>query len=196
MWRKVDNLWITIFKRPYHIKKKPCFQGFFGGLIFAQIAVYPQAAFQTLNVYPQYPVVTVHAHTQCIRISGAIPSFFAYSCVKIRSNFPVANLRGICQTAQMKKEAPCASLDLLKSRNTTANDIGRGGVYGATASIFREGNLISRKKNRFLADFTTGIRRIQVKSVRGWLWRGKGSPVHQTDQIFFSSIHFSQTSGQ
>jgi len=33
-------------------------------------------------------------------------------------------------------------------------------MYGAAAAIFMEGNPISRKKNRFLADFTTGSRRL------------------------------------
>jgi hypothetical protein len=37
------------------------------------------------------------------------------------------------------------------------NEIGRGGVYGATAAIFRKGNLISRKKNRFLAFFSCAL---------------------------------------
>jgi len=35
---------------------------------------------------------------------------------------------------------------LSKNLNRTANKIGRGGVYGATAAIFMEGNPISRKK--------------------------------------------------
>ena len=188
MWRKVDNLWITIFKRPYHIKKKPCFQGFFGGLIFAQIAVYPQATFQTLNVYPQYPVVTVHAHTQCIRISGAIPSFFAYSCVKIRSNFPAVNLRGICQAAQMKKRAV---------RAPTSEKLCFMKSFGARRTNFRAISYKVKRKRQALPSIGQKAEtERKMKSVRGWLWRGKGSPVHQTDQIFFSSIHFSQTSGQ
>ena len=50
----------------------------------------------------------------------------------------------------MKRIVLYLSLD----SNRTENEIGRGGVYGATAAIFREGNLISRKKNRFLACFS------------------------------------------
>jgi len=52
-------------------------------------------------------------------------------------------------------------------------------VNVALAGIFMEENPIFRKKNCFFADFTAGIRRIQVKSVKGWLWRGKDFPVHQ-----------------
>ena len=40
----------------------------------------------------------------------------------------------------------------------------RDGVYVAHGAIFAKGNPISRSKNRYFADFTTGIRRIQVKS--------------------------------
>jgi len=35
---------------------------------------------------------------------------------------------------------------LSKNLNRTQNQIGRGGVYGATAAIFLQGNPISRKK--------------------------------------------------
>jgi len=77
---------------------------------------------------------------------------------------------------------------LSKNLNRTINEIGRGGVYGAAAAIFMEGNPISRKKNRFLADFTTGSRGLQVKSGEGWLWQENGSPVHQTVKNPFLTV--------
>jgi len=78
------------------------------------------------------------------------------------------------------KETPAGFHSLSNNLNGTENEIGRGGVYGAAEAIFLEENPIFRKKNRFLADFTTGSRRLQVKSEEGWLRRGNGSPVRQT----------------
>ncbi|MBQ2990321.1 MAG: hypothetical protein IJD60_03405, partial [Clostridia bacterium] len=77
---------------------------------------------------------------------------------------------------------------LPKNLHRTDNQIGRGGVYGATASILMEGNPISRKKNRFLADFTAGIRRIQVKSVGGGCGGGKVPPSTSLSKYFFDRL--------
>jgi len=87
-----------------------------------------------------------------------------------------------------KEQTKSLSLSLSKNLNRTGNEIGRGGMYGATAAVFRKGNPISRKKNRFLADFTTGSRRLQVKSAEGWLRRGNGSPVRQTVKKPFLTV--------
>jgi hypothetical protein len=54
--------------------------------------------------------------------------------------------------------------------------------------IFQQGNLISRMKNSYLADFTTGIQRIPVESGGGGSGGGAGSPVHQTVKIPFDSL--------
>ena len=67
---------------------------------------------------------------------------------------------------------------LSKKQLKAASAIGRGGVYVAPAAIFLSENPIFQKKNRFLADFTTGIRRIQVKSGSGGRGGGACSPVH------------------
>ena len=64
-----------------------------------------------------------------------------------------------------------------KNLFNAASAIGRGGVYVAPAAIFLPENPIFQKKNRFLADFTAGIRRIQVKSGRGGRGGGACSPV-------------------
>jgi len=42
-----------------------------------------------------------------------------------------------------------------------------GGVYGDHGEIFSKKISFSRRKNLYLADFTTGIQRIQVKSGEG-----------------------------
>jgi len=46
------------------------------------------------------------------------------------------------------------------------NEIGRGGVYGATAAIFPEENPIFWRKNRFLACFSCALR-ARLKHVVG-----------------------------
>ena len=71
----------------------------------------------------------------------------------------------------MKRIVLCLSLD----SNRTENEIGRGGVYGATATIFREGNPISRKKNRFLAIFSCA-QRARLKIVEGVVVAGELAP--------------------
>ncbi|MBR5287810.1 MAG: hypothetical protein IKU34_04360 [Clostridia bacterium] len=65
-----------------------------------------------------------------------------------------------------------------KKLHRATKAIGRGGMYGATAAIFPEGNPISRKKNRFLSIFSYA-RRARLEIEEGWSWRGNGSPVHQ-----------------
>jgi len=81
-----------------------------------------------------------------------------------------------------------ADRSLSKNANRTRNEIGRGGVYGATAAILLKGNSISWKQNRFLADFTTGNRRFQVKSGRGGCGGGACSPVRQTVKNPFLTV--------
>ena len=58
-------------------------------------------------------------------------------------------------------------------------------MYGATAAIFMEGNPISRRKNRFFADFTAGSRRLQVKSVGGVVVAGEKFPRPPACQKYF-----------
>ena len=72
-----------------------------------------------------------------------------------------------------------------KNLHRTACKIVRGGVYVAHGAIFEEGNPISRSKNRYLADFTTGIQRIQVKSGGRLdsLWESKSAMLTATPQI-------------
>jgi len=82
------------------------------------------------------------------------------------------------------------AFQFVKKTLKAASEIGRGGVYVAPAAIFLSENPIFQKKNRFLADFTAGIRRIQVKSGRGGRGGGACSPVHQTVKgVYFPSIH-------
>ena len=82
--------------------------------------------------------------------------------------------------ASIEKVRFLSETDLSLSKNLyrTACKIERGGVYVALAAIFMEENPVLRKKNRNLADFTTGIRRIQVKSGGGGSGGGACSPVH------------------
>ena len=77
---------------------------------------------------------------------------------------------------------------LSKKQLKAASAIGRGGVYVAPATIFLSENPIFQKKNRFLADFTTGIRRIQVKSGRGGRGGGACSLVHQPVKEIFDRL--------
>jgi len=42
-----------------------------------------------------------------------------------------------------------------------------GGVHGDHGEIFSKKIIFSRRKNLYIADFTTGIQRIQVKSGEG-----------------------------
>ena len=58
------------------------------------------------------------------------------------------------------------SFSFLRILSSFANAIVRGGVYAADASIFREGNPISREKNRFLSCFSCA-RRARLKHEEG-----------------------------
>jgi len=79
---------------------------------------------------------------------------------------------------KMKKTCRKAGFSLSKNFGRTENEIGRDGVYVAPAAIFLAENPIFQKKNRFLADFTAGSRRLQVKSGRGGCGGGACSPGH------------------
>jgi len=79
----------------------------------------------------------------------------------------------------------------LSLSKTYAGQPAKSGAAACTSRpelIFTEGNPISRRKNRYLADFTTGIRRIQVKSGRGGSGGGACSPVHQTVKNTFLTV--------
>ena len=60
-----------------------------------------------------------------------------------------------------------------------------GGMYADNGAHFSKGNPISREKNRFIAYFTTGIRRIQVKYGGGGCGGGACSLVRQPVKILF-----------
>jgi len=55
------------------------------------------------------------------------------------------------------------------------NEIGRGGVHGATAAILLEGNPISFKQNRFLALFSCALR-ARLKNAQGVVVAGELAP--------------------
>ena len=88
MWRKVDNLWISTLQAFLSYQKKALFSRLFRQKGFCTNCSFSTGICPQPYVYPQYPVVDVEVCTQCIRITGAFPSFSAYSCVKLRMIFP------------------------------------------------------------------------------------------------------------
>ena len=77
-----------------------------------------------------------------------------------------------------------AAISLSKNIARMRNEIGRGGVYGATATIFMEGNPISRKKNCVLAFFSCA-QRARLKNVGGGCGGGKVPPSTRLSKILF-----------
>ena len=70
------------------------------------------------------------------------------------------------------------------------------GVHGGRGAIFSEENLIFRRENRFIADFATGIRRIQAKSGRGGRGGGACSLGHKRVKNYFDTLSRPEPSGR
>jgi len=66
-----------------------------------------------------------------------------------------------------KKASHAGGFQFVKNLMQKRIEIVVGGVYGDHVEIFSKKILFSRRKNLHLADFTTGIQRIQVKSGEG-----------------------------
>ena len=76
----------------------------------------------------------------------------------------------------------------VKERNGIQTEIVLGGMYGKHGGIFPKKISFSRRKNPNLADFTTGIQRIQVKS-EGVVVKGESFPLHMTVKNTFLTVN-------
>ena len=100
----------------------------------------------------------------------------------------IAKLRGCLKMSQphrLSKNPWESSRGPQPSRIT----IVASGVYGGHGAIFSEENPIFRRKNRFLADFAAGTRRVPAKSVKGVVAAGEvGPPPPACQKHFFDKL--------